>query len=204
MEIFLVRHGETEGNVAHRHQSLATPLTARGEVQIAQTAQKLKEIKPTHLLTSSVLRAVESARIIGQTLDMVPETSEVLRELDRPVFLNGNFHKSLGSLWFYTMWYFGLSNHAKHGGESYKDVRNRIQAAQKLLATYPADARVVVVSHSVFINLFLAHMCDARPMGPLQAIHRFAKVLTIKNASITKVIFEVTASEKVCNWQLEK
>ena len=204
MEIFLVRHGETEGNVAHRHQSLATPLTAHGEQQIAHTAKKLKEIEPTHLLTSSVLRAVESARIIGAELNMIPETSEVLRELERPIFLNGNFHKSLGSLWFYTMWYFGFSNHVKHGGESYKDVRNRVQAAQTLLATYPANARVVVVSHSVFINLFLAHMCDPRPMGLFRAVHRFAKVLTIKNASITKVVFDADTSKKACSWYMVK
>ena len=202
MELFLVRHGETEGNVAHRHQSVATPLTNKGKQQITETAALLKELQPTHLLTSSVLRAVESARIIGLVLDMVPETSEVFRELDRPIFLNGNFHKSLSSLWFYTLWYFGLSNHAKYGGESYKDLRNRIEAAQAVLSKYPADARVVVVSHSVFINFFLAHACDKRPMNPFQAIHRFWKILTIKNGSVTKMIYQPDPSPKVCDWRV--
>lgn len=201
MEIFLVRHGETEGNVAHRHQSVATPLTARGKQQITKTAQQLKEIKPTHLLTSSVLRAVESARILGLSLDMIPETSEVFRELDRPLHLHGNFLKSLGSLWFYALWYFGLTNHKKYGGESYKDLRDRIEAAQAVLAKYPNDARVVVVSHSVFINFFLAHACDKRPMNPFRALIRFLKVLSIKNGSITKMVYEPHPSPKVCDWR---
>ena len=203
MEIFLVRHGETEGNVAHRHQSTATPLTQKGRQQITETALALKELYPTHLLTSSVLRAVESARTIGLVCDMIPETSEVFRELDRPLFLNGNFHKSLSSLWFYTMWYFGMSNHKKHGGESYRDLRNRIEAAQTVLAKYPSDARVIVVSHSVFINFFLAHACNKKPLNPLQAAVRFLKVLSIKNGSITKVYFEPISSGKSCQWRVE-
>jgi broad specificity phosphatase PhoE len=204
MEIFLVRHGETEGNVAHRHQSTATPLTPRGRQQITQAAATLRELKPTHLITSSVFRAVESAQIIGLALQMVPDTDAVFRELDRPTHLNGNFHKSIGSLWFYTMWYFGLSNHAKYGGESYKDLRDRIGAAQTVLAKYPADARVVVVTHSVFINFFMVHACDKRPMNPFKALTRFWYVLTIKNASITKMTYTPNESTKVCEWKVGK
>lgn len=202
MEIFLVRHGQTEGNVAHRHQSTATPLTALGKQQITETAARLQELAPTHLLTSSVLRAVESARIIGLTCDMVPETSGVFRELDRPLFLNGNFHKSLGSLWFYIKWYLGLTNHAKYGGESYKDLRARIAAAQAVLAQYPSDARVIVVSHSVFINFFLAHACDSRRIGPIIAARRFLNVLKIKNGSITRMVYNPHPSPKVCDWKV--
>ncbi len=202
MEIYLIRHGETEGNVAHRHQSVATPLTQKGKQQIIEATAVLKELQPTHLLSSSVLRAVESAQIIGLSLDIIPETSEVFRELERPVHLNGNFHKSLGSLWFYTMWYFGFTNHKKYGGESYRDLRNRIEAAQAVLAKYPHDARVVVVSHSVFINFFLAHACDKRMMNPFQAVARFLKVLSIKNGSVTKMIYEPNPSPNVCDWQV--
>lgn len=188
--------------MAHRHQSTATPLTSLGKLQITETAATLKDLDPTHLLTSSVLRAVESARIVGLACDMVPETSEVFRELDRPIYLNGNFHKSAGSLWFYIRWYLGLTNHAKHGGESYKDLRVRIAAAQAVLAKYPSDARVIVVSHSVFINFFLAHVCDNRHMGPFTAVRRFLNVLTIKNGSITKIVYDPHPSPKVCDWKV--
>ncbi len=203
MEIYLVRHGETGGNVAKRHQSEATPLTEKGLAQIKLTAALLKELKPTHLLSSSVLRAVESARYIGEILDMIPETNPVFAELIRPTFLHGHFHKSLGSLWFYARWYFGFTNVEKEGGETYKDLRARIKTAQAVLAQYPADAKVVVVSHSVFINFFVAHACQEKAMTPLQALIRFSKVLSIKNGSITKVIYDPTQKLNTCTWRIE-
>lgn len=201
MEIYLVRHGETGGNVARRHQSEATPLTPRGREQIKETAKQLKEIEPTHLITSSVLRAVESARYIGEILDMIPETNSVFAELIRPKFLNGNFHKSIGSLWFYTRWYFGFTDSKKDGGETYQELRARVKAAQAVLAQYPPDSKVVVISHSVFINFFVAHACQEKAMTPLQALKRFTKVLSIKNGSITKVVY---APGQACKWQVEK
>ncbi len=204
MEILLVRHGETEGNVAKRHQSDATQLTDRGRVQIEEAAKRLVEMKPTHLISSPVLRALESSRMIGIVLDMIPETNPLFVELDRPKFLHGNFHKSIGSLWFYTRWYFGIANNAKHGGESYKALRERVALAQEFLMNYPADARIVIVSHSVFINFFLAHLCTKRPLNPIQAGIRFLKVLAIKNGSITKVVYGATESRKNCQWRTEK
>jgi broad specificity phosphatase PhoE len=203
MEILLVRHGQTLGNLAHRHQSLSTPLTELGREQIRVAAAQLLELKPTHLLTSPVFRAVESAQIIGQTLNMIPETSPLFVELERPVFLNGNFHKSVSSLWFYTRWYFGMANNQVHGGESYKMIRERIERAQMLLEQYPPDSRIVVVSHSVFINFFLAHACNKKPLNPFQALARFLKVLSIKNGSITKVYFEPAPGGKSCHWRVE-
>lgn len=203
MEILLVRHGQTLGNLAHRHQALSTPLTELGREQIRATAAKLLEFKPTHLLTSPVFRAVESAQIIGQTLNMIPDTNPLFVELERPVFLNGNFHKSISSLWFYALWYFGLSNNDKHGGESYKMIRERVERAQMFLEHYPPDSRIVVVSHSVFINFFLAHACNKKPLNPFQALVRFLKVLSIKNGCIIKVYFDPARNSRVCKWRVE-
>lgn len=203
MEIYLVRHGETGGNVAKRHQSEATQLTPKGREQIKQTAALLKELQPTHLISSSVLRAVESSRYIGEVLDMIPETNAMFAELIRPQFLHGHFHKSIGSMWFYVRWYFGFTNRQKDKGETYKDLRQRVKTAQAILAQYPADARVVVVSHSVFINFFVAHACQEKAMTPLQALKRFTKVLSIKNGSITKVSYDPTVPAKVCAWRIE-
>ena len=203
MEILLVRHGQTLGNLAHRHQALSTPLTEVGREQIQSAANELLTLKPTHLLSSPVFRAVESAQIIGQTLNMIPETNPLFVELERPVFLNGNFHKSISSLWFYTLWYFGLSNNDRHGGESYKMIRERVERAQMFLEQYPPDSRIVVVSHSVFINFFLAHACNKKPLNPFQALTRFLRVLSIKNGSITRVYFDPAPNGKVCKWRVE-
>ncbi len=203
MELYLIRHGQTDGNLAMRHQSQQTTLTELGRKQITEAAATVKEYKPTHLISSTLIRTLESARIIGDACDLIPDTHESFRELDRPRFLQGHFLKSLKSLWFYSLWYLGLSNHKKYGGESYRDLRERVAKAQSILAQYPADARVVVVSHSVFINFFVAHACQKHALLPWQAAYRFIKVLTIKNGSITKMTFDPT-KHKGCAWHLHK
>jgi broad specificity phosphatase PhoE len=115
----------------------------------------------------------------------------------------GYHHKDPRSLWFYIRWYFGLVNVEGSGAESYAMFRERITSAQKALEKYPKDAKVVVVSHSVFINFFLAHLCDKRPMNPLRALRYFIKVFLIKNGSITKVTYNPDMKNG-CAWHLEK
>ena len=204
MKVYLVRHGETSGNVAGRHQSEKTPLTERGEVQAADAARYLSTVEPTHLISSVMIRALETARIIGLTLDIIPETSALFAEVGRPPRMNGYHLKSIYSLWFYTRWYFGLTDYSKEGGETYKMVRDRLREGREVLAKYPEDARVVVVSHSVYIIFFLAHMCQERAMHPFQALFHFVKIMRIKNGSVTVLDFNPQAPKGTCAWQVEK
>lgn len=203
MKVYLVRHGETSGNVASRHQSEKTPLTKRGEIQATDAGQYLLTKEPTHLISSTMIRALETASIIGNTIDLIPETSALFAEVGRPPRMNGYHLKSIYSLWFYTRWYFGLTDYSKEGGETYKMVRDRLRAGRELLATYPEDARVVVVSHSVYIIFFLAHMCKERAMHPFQALWHFVKIMRIKNGSVTALDFNPSAAKGACAWQVE-
>lgn len=196
MEVYLVRHGETGGNRAHRHQIETTGLTEVGIQQAAQAAELVKAYEPTHLVSSTLVRALETARIIGDTCSLIPETSNHFIELERPPYLYGNFHHSPQSLYFYLQWYLGKTKE----GESYQQLRERIDQAKQFLSQYPEDARVVVVSHSVFINLFLAHMCYDKPINLVQATKVFGKILTTPNAKVTPVLFDPVVHANTCGW----
>ena len=187
-----------------RHQSDNTDLTQKGLLQATQAAQIIKTKNPTHLITSTMLRALETARIIGLAVDLIPETSALFAEVGRPARLNGRLLKSAYSLWFYARWYFGLTNMNNEGGETYKMFRDRLKQAREQLATYPPEAVVVVVSHSVFINFFIMHMCDDRPIGPIRALQCFIRILTIKNGSITPISLDTTLPENACRFKVEK
>lgn len=202
MKVYLVRHGKTGGNVAHRHQADSTGLTAEGLQQAKDVAVVLRALEPTHLVSSSLVRALETAREIGAVCDLIPETHPVFIEIQRPPKLNGNFHRSAGSLWFYTRWYLGLTNKDKEGGETYKQFRERIHAAQAVLATYSPDARVVVVSHSVFIAFFIAHLCTKGPLSPLRIAWCFVTIFRIKNTAIIPFDFDHTLAETTCRWKM--
>ena len=204
MEIILVRHGQTGGNVAKRHQSDATSLTVEGLLQIKEAAKEINALKPTHLLASPVLRAVESASMIGAACNLIPQTNPVFIEIVRPGKPHGHFHKSAGSLLFYVRWYFGLTRPDKDGGETYKELRQRIAAAQAILESYPPDSRIVVVSHSVFINFFLMHLCSKRRLSLIKTAWCFFRILTIPNAAIIKLNYNHGLPPNKCRWCVVK
>lgn len=203
MEVYFIRHGETNGNVAHRHQLGNTPLTFAGEEQAREAAKMVSQNQPTHLLSSKLLRAIETAKVIGKECDLIPETSEYFVELDRPKYLYGQHHTSPRSFIYYAQWYLGLGLGDKRG-ESYRSFRARIEKAKKQLQTYPDDARVVVVSHAVFINFFIAHLCSNRAMAPWTTIKTFYNLLTMQNGEVIKVIYNSSAHERACAWSREQ
>jgi broad specificity phosphatase PhoE len=89
MDLYLVRHGQTDGNVARRHQHPAIELNEQGKEQVKKVAKVIRHMKPTHLITSTNVRAVETARQIGLVTDLIPETYPAFEELKRPPFLIG-------------------------------------------------------------------------------------------------------------------
>ena len=205
MKIYLVRHGQTGGNIARRHQAEDTSLTTLGQTQAREVAEIIRLYKPTHLITSTHVRAVETARVIGEVCDIIPETKSTFVELGRPTYMYGHYHRSIRSLWFYLWWYLGLiSVTTKGGGESYLSLRQRFKEVKKELATYPKDARIVIVSHAAFIGLFIAHLCRERALDPFRAALTFYRILTMPNIFITPIYFNFNTSADECPWIVGK
>lgn len=201
MEIYFVRHGQTGGNEAKRHQSEESHLTSLGRSQAQQTAEKISAYKPTHIMTSDRVRAIQTAQFIAQTTDLIPSVSQLFSELCRPASLYGYHHRSLNSLKYIYRWYIGKAGEASCSakGESYQHFFSRVKSAQAMLESLPEDARVVVVSHSIFINFFIAHLNSTAPMSFVKAFLIFTKILRIKNASITRLTYH---KESAPAWKL--
>jgi glucosyl-3-phosphoglycerate phosphatase len=204
MEILLVRHGETDGNLTHRHQVNHMPLNQRGIEQAELVAKELIKRKPTHLLTSPLNRALETARVIGKACELIPETIPELIELQRPKHLNGNFHYSLQSLRYYFDWYFGKPGEYLRDGETYEEIRQRISKVGNIISSYPPDSLLVVVSHSVFINLFLLHICQQKKLSLWQAGLALRRILITPNTSIIPIWFNVEANDEECPWIMQQ
>lgn len=183
MDIYLVRHGQTNGNLAARHQHPNTPLNEAGEAGAQHIARILHTKKPTHLVTSNQRRALETARILARVFDIIPLESEAFAELRRPEYLIGERRTGLVTLRYMILWYFGFAPASHHDGETYAALRTRIKEGKTLLETLPNDARVIIVSHSAFITFFLAHLSSDRPVGPLRAVLLLSKMLVMRNTS---------------------
>lgn len=190
MDVYFVRHGQTDGNVAKRHQAEQSRLTSEGKLQAMGVAKRVAVLQPTHLLVSNRVRAIQTGTIIAEITGLTAEVSELFTELCRPKNIYGHHHRSLRSVWYLVRWYLGLVGGEDCGeaGESYRAFRIRMKTAKAALTAYPADARIVVVSHSVFINFFVAHYSTSSWLWPWHAFIVFYRVLTMKNGDVVHLV----------------
>ncbi|HEX5502055.1 MAG TPA: histidine phosphatase family protein [Thermomicrobiales bacterium] len=83
MQLLLVRHGESAGNVTRELQRRDDPLTERGRRQAREIAAHLAARGDVRALYASPLpRAYETALTIGAAVDLVPLPRENLAEID--------------------------------------------------------------------------------------------------------------------------
>lgn len=198
MDVYFVRHGETDGNVARRHQHPETTLNEEGVLQAERVAWEIAELRPTHIISSTHLRAVQTTQIIASYCeDVIPDTHPAFEELKRPDWLVGNRYQSLTTIWYVVQWFWNIT---QEGGETYKDMLERIKTARTYLESLPDDARVVVVSHAVFTNIFLEHVCTNKPMNLWRAFRRFLAILKIRNTAILHLQHLRTAPG-TCGWR---
>ena len=82
MKLYFVRHGEIESNINKVYAGWSDEcLTARGRKQAVEAAKALTGIGITTIYSSPIERAMETAGIIGNALDLVPIPEESFREL---------------------------------------------------------------------------------------------------------------------------
>ncbi len=78
--LFLIRHGETEGNASRIVQRPDSPLSARGVAQAERLARRLAAERIAHIVSSDLVRAIATAehvqRATGARLTLDPLLEE--------------------------------------------------------------------------------------------------------------------------------
>lgn len=155
--VYLVRHGQSEWNVLRLTQG-QTPhpaLTALGREQAAEAAETVAADlagRRARLVTSDLVRAVETARIIGARLGLEPELDARLREQH----LGGLEGRSYEDSWEQAEQHdWSDPELAVAGGESVAAVRRRLVA---LLDELDPAVPAVLVSHGDSIRSVVAHL----------------------------------------------
>ena len=83
MYLYLVRHGQSEGNILRTfHGQTDYPLTEKGREQARQAAEKLRGVTFTRCCASDLSRAWETARICLEGRELEAEACPALREQD--------------------------------------------------------------------------------------------------------------------------
>lgn len=165
---FLVRHGETDWNVAGRLQGRTNvPLNRLGRFQAAQVGRVLHQlvgdVETIAYVSSPLTRAVETMRILRTTLDLPAQAFD-----QDPDLAEISFGRWEGHTWPDLRRRFGEDVQARDldpwnftppGGESYVQLAARAEAALDRLA---GDA--VVVTHGGVIRALL-HVRAGMPAG---------------------------------------
>jgi broad specificity phosphatase PhoE len=213
--LWIVRHGESAGNVAHAlayeqglgridiaERDVEVPLSDLGREQAAALGRWFAAMpvdhRPQVVLASPYLRARATAELIAREGGVAPGTrphciDERLRErefgiLDR---LTRFGIQELHPDQFEQRRALGKFYHRPPGGESWCDVILRLRSALDTLSLHHAGQRVLIVGHQVVV-LCLRYLLENLDEAQILAIDAEADVA---NCSVTEYAFDPDAGD---------
>lgn len=169
--VLLARHGETDDNVPPlRFQGWRdTPLNDTGRSQSRELAERVAEMGITSLFSSDLIRALETAQIVGSRIGLEPCVDQRLREANRGEWEGRPFEEVAASEpERFAAWRRAGANWRFPGGESLQEQLDRVSECVDEIGEQ-AELPALVVCHGGSIRVML---CEADPRG-LAAFHDF-------------------------------
>lgn len=177
MRLYLARHGESEANLSRTFSNRDAwhPLTARGEADAHRLARLLQNEGITVLHTSPIVRARQTAEIVGAHLDLRVEMAEALREWDVGAWEGTNAAEGWAEYAeVVEAWMTGDHERRVSTGESLTEVVERFGAwLRDLRHRHGADERVLAIAHGGIYHAALPYLVEGcepdfwrtRPLG---------------------------------------
>ncbi|MBS0968784.1 phosphoglycerate mutase [Chimaeribacter arupi] len=181
LQVYLVRHGETEWNAARRIQGQSdSALTAKGELQARQVAQRARSLGITHVVTSDLGRTRRTAEIIADACGCPVILEPRLRELHMGVLEEREIDSLTAEeeTWRKQM-VDGTPDGRIPQGESMTELGARMHEALNSLLELPAGSVPLVVSHGIALGCLLGTIIGLPPYAERR--------LRLRNCSISRV-----------------
>ncbi len=184
LQVYLVRHGETQWNAERRIQGQSdSPLTAKGELQAVQVGERVRSYGITHVIASDLGRTQRTAEIIADACGCGVTLDARLRELDMGI-LEQRHLDSLGAQ--EEEWRRLVVNGTPNGripeGESMQELSERMRAGLTACLNLPAGSRPLLVSHGIALGCLVSTILGL----PAHAERR----LRLRNCSISRVDYQ--------------
>lgn len=183
-KVYLVRHGETDGNLEQRFQgTMDYPLNEHGRRQGELLGYALKDCHFDIIYTSPLKRAYETAQLIAQHHPGLPVIPRQGLEEIHAGAIEGEKLADLPIKYpeVYRQMTEDLVHLSYPGGESTRQVYDRVVAAIQDIVAENKDKHIVVVSHGFAIQTYL-HYASGRPFEEMER-----NIVT--NTSITKFVY---------------
>jgi alpha-ribazole phosphatase len=166
IELFLVRHGQTDSNLHGRWQGWdGIPLNQQGERQATLIAQRLAQTEKAiaALYASPLRRAWQTAERIGEALNLNPMPHDGLKEINfgqiSGITLDG-FRERFPDL--HKRWTDKMDlTFTFPGGEQRAQFFQRVGEAMEEIAEHRPHQKVVVVAHGGTLRACLVHYLPA-------------------------------------------
>ena len=154
MRIYLVRHGESEGNKERVFQDPKSPFSPDGQLQAQSVAKRFDGIPIDLLFASPYTRADMTAQAISNKLGVKVEYWDDLHEIKRPVTLIGkSIHSDEARLFEqHLLNSYQNSKPKLDGEEGFNDLRLRAQKILSHLVKNHQNQNILLVSHATTIK----------------------------------------------------
>jgi broad specificity phosphatase PhoE len=194
IKILLVRHGETDWNLAGRFQGRSdVPLNRKGVEQASALASALRGESIAAIYSSPLARAKETARLIQVFHPTAPlHEEEGLAEMDL-----GEFEGIEGPRWaeqnpeFRRAWRENPASVSMPGGESLEQVQARAVAALgRITRSHPHGSTLLICSHN-FVILTILCLALELPLNRFRELKQGTAALNILYMRGGKLLAEV-------------
>lgn len=190
--LFLVRHGQSDGNAEGRFGGHSpTPLSLLGKQQAELAAKALAKEKIHAIYSSDLYRALQTAEPLSKILDLPIIATPAFRERKVGVLEGKTFDESKAE---HPKDYYALVNRNVHhiitGGESYRQLLKRATAELHEVLRAHQGENVVIFSHTGAICYMTLYL--------LGAITRYTKTtpwLITSNCGINR--FEIRGRNNI-------
>lgn len=203
MKIYLVRHGESEGNVGPLRQGPSSSLTEKGIKQAGFLAKRFQSIPIDLIISSSQNRAKQTTEILNNKLNKIIEYSDLLIERKRASAIIGKekdgaeaieIGKKIDENFHVSGWRYSDE-------ENFEDLKARALKALDYIKNLNKE-NLLLITHGVFMRMIVA----VAIMGEKLTSHEYWNFLTslvTENTGITVLEYKESKFDKEnLKWRL--
>lgn len=159
MNFHLIRHGEIESNIKKVYAGWSDEcLTVHGRKQAAEAAKALAGIGIRAIYSSPIERAMETAGIIGNDLDLAPIPEESFKELKMGSWEGLSEHEVASRYpdqW--AIWNVRPADLTMDGRETLHELLERVLGGVKKIREMESGGSILVVTHVAIIRVLILH-----------------------------------------------
>lgn len=175
MWIYLMRHAQTQGNLARIVQTPGTLLTDLGHTQAAELATAYSNKQITHIMCSDYIRTQHSAMPVADSLNLSLSLTPTLRERNFGD-LRGLSHDDIKED-------FMSAEYAPKNGETYLQFAGRVKLAwADIIATASNQAEnehLMVMTHGLVVRCILTEILQL----PAEQLNK----IDVENTCVTQI-----------------